>query len=192
MTFVETLVVVAITSLVGVLLASGLAFFYRTNAFVFEQSAAIDSARKGIEFAMRDLREASYGDDGAYPFLDAATSSVTFFADIDSDPSVEKVRYMLLGSTLHRGVTSPAGNPPSYANQPEATSTIAGFVRNFSFETSVFRYFDANGVELVPPLNVADVVSVSATVIVNIDANRAPDEFILTGSATLRNLRIDD
>jgi len=192
MTFVETLVVVAITSTVGILLASGLAFFYRTNAFVFEQSTAIDSARKGIEFAMRDLREASYSDDGAYPFLSAATSSVAFFADIDADPAVEKVRYMLLGSTLYRGITQSIGNPPSYANQSEATSTIASSVRNFSFNTSVFRYFDASGVELVLPLNVVDVASVSATIIVNIDTNRAPDEFILTGSATLRNLRIDD
>ena len=68
---------------------------------------------------MQDLREASYGDDGSYPIAAAASSSVTFYADLNDSGDVQEVTYALSNGTLYRGVTYATGNPPSYAGQTD-------------------------------------------------------------------------
>jgi len=187
-TLIEILVVVGFVGLVGAALTTMIRNFYQANTFVIHRSQAVESSRRGIESAMQDFREASYGDDGAYPILSTATSSVTFFADVDADRAVEKVTYYLLGSTLYRGVTNSAGSPPTYLGQPEATSTIATYVANGT-STPIFRYYNASSTELSIPLNTIQVASVVTTIRVDLDPIRAPGIFTLTGSATLRNLR---
>ncbi len=153
---------------------------------MLEQSQAVNSARESITHAMTDLREASYGADGSYPIAAAATSTVTFYADVDADGVVEKVRYYLAGTTLYRGITSPGGSPLSYAGQPETTTLVIDNIRNGT--VPLFTYFDANGAQLLDPVNVAAVASVRATVYTDVDPNRAPAVYTLSGSATLRNI----
>jgi hypothetical protein len=58
-----------------------------------------------------------------------------------------------------------------------------------STSTPIFRYFDNNGAELLPPVNVGAIASVRTTLVVDADVNRAPVSFTLSGAATLRNLR---
>ncbi|MBU6323502.1 MAG: prepilin-type N-terminal cleavage/methylation domain-containing protein [Patescibacteria group bacterium] len=186
-TLVETIVVVALTAVVLMALSSLIVYFYRTNAYVLEQSQAVDSARRSVAASMSDLREATYGADGSYPLSAAATSTVTFYANVDSDPAIEKVRYYLSGVTFYRGVTKAAGNPPSYAGQPETTNLVVDNVRNGTIP--VFQYFDANGNELAEPVNLAKVTSVRTTVLTDVNPTRAPNVYTLTGSATLRNIR---
>lgn len=188
-TLIEMLMVIAITAIVGLAISNMILFTYRTNAYLYQQSAATDNARRGLDPALQNLREATYAADGSYPLAAAATSSVTFFSDVDVDGSVEKIRYYLSGTTFYRGITNPAGSPPSYAGQPEATSTIAYYVKNFSANASVFRYYDSTGTELAAPVDVADVRSISISVMVDVDPNRTPTTYSLTGSATFRNLR---
>lgn len=186
-TLIETLVVVAITAVVMVALGGLIQYFYKTNAYVLEQAQATESARRSIESAMADLREASYGADGSYPLMAAATSSVTFYANVDSDPAIEKVRYYLSGTTLYRGVTKAAGSPPSYAGQPEIATLVVDNIRNGT--STLFYYFDSAGNQLSDPVNVSLVASVRARVMTDVNPNRAPEVFTLTGDATLRNLR---
>ncbi|HEX8591654.1 MAG TPA: type II secretion system protein, partial [Candidatus Paceibacterota bacterium] len=99
MTLVEMLVVIAIVSSAGIALSSAIQYFYKSNAFLLEQNAALDNARRGIREAVVAIREASYGDDGSYPIASAATSSLTFYSDFDRDDSVEKEQYVLQGGT---------------------------------------------------------------------------------------------
>lgn len=188
-TLVEVVVVVAITSVVGLALSSMILYTYRTNTYIYQQSAATDNARRGLEFALQNLREATTGADGSYPVSVAATSSVTFYSDVDVDGSVERVRYFLSGSTLYRGVTNPAGSPPSYTGQSEATTTIASYVKNFIANSPVFTYYAENGTALAVPADPADVRTVGMGVMVDVDPNRTPTTYSLTGSATFRNLR---
>ncbi len=188
-TLLETIVVIGLTAVVGLAIGNMILFTYQTNAYLYQQSAATDNARRGLDPALQNLREATYGADGSYPLGSAATSSVTFYSDVDVDGSVEKIRYYLSGTTFYRGVTNPTGSPPSYAGQAEATSTIAQYVKNFSANAKVFRYYDSSGTELVAPVDVADVRSVSISVMVDVDPNRTPTTYSLTGSATFRNLR---
>ena len=187
-TLIETVVVIAITALIFVTLGVLLSYFYKTNAYALEQSTAIGQARRGVEDAMLYLREASYGNDGAYPIKSAATSSVTFYANTNNDSIIERVTYVLINKVLYRLIATPTGNPPSYDGAIVATTTIATPVTN-NEATPVFRYFDKNGAELSAPVDISEISSVRTTVVVDVNVNRAPVAFTLSGGATLRNLK---
>lgn len=186
-TFVEMVVVIALTVLLSGAVSGMIQYFYKTNLYTLEQTQAVDSARVSVQAAMKDLREASYGADGSYPIAAAATSTITFYANIDADVAFEKVRYYLSGSTLYRGITNPVGNPATYSGQVETTSLVVSNVENGS--ASVFRYYDSTGAELTPPINISKIASVTITVMTDVDPNRAPLTYTLVGAATLRNLR---
>lgn len=187
-TLAELVVVLAILVSVGLALTFTMQMFYRSNAYLLETTASLDSARREIADTVRTIREASYGDDGSFPLSSAATSSLTFFADVNSDGSVEKVRYYLLGTSFFRGVTKSSGYPPSYAGQPEASSTIATYVRNTA-ATPLFTYLDASGTPLTYPVDVSQVASITITPQIDLNPTRAPNIFTLAETATLRNLR---
>lgn len=188
-TFIEMMVVISITMVIGLMLANMIVFTYRANAYIYQQTAATDNARRGVESALQNLREATSGADGSYPLLAVATSSVTFYGDVDIDGSVEKVRYYLVGTTLYRGVTNPVGSPPSYVGQAEATSTIAAYVKNFAANATLFQYYGNDGAELTAPIDTADVRTVGMSLMIDVDPNRTPTTYTLIGSATMRNLR---
>jgi len=187
-TFAEVLVVIATVSVVGIALSTVIVQAYRGNAYVFEAASSVDNARRGLFTSLQNVREATYGQDGSYPVASAATSSITFYADVDADGPVERVRIYLSNGTLYRGVTNPAGNPPSYTGQPETVQTVVGFVRNGT-STPLFAYFDASGAALALPIDVSDVAFVTMNIYTDLNPTRAPNVYQLTGSATLRNLR---
>lgn len=186
-TLIETMVVVAIIVTAGVALMGSIQYFYRSNAFVLEQTVALESARRGHAFTLQNLREATYGDDGAYLITSAATSSATFHADIDKDGGVERVRFYLANGTLYRGITNSGGNPATYTGQTENVETVATDVKNAS-SAPIFTYLDASGAELAYPIDLSEVVSVGIRLDVDLNPLRAPNVFTLTGTATLRNL----
>lgn len=188
LTLAETLVVIALTLLVGGALLSVIRMFYQNNAYIFEATTAVDSARRGLAVSLSALREASYGDDGNYPIAAAATSSITFYSDIDSDGGIERVKVWVYQDSLYRVVTNAAGNPPSYTGQTGASTTIATHVRNGT-STPVFAYYDSAGTQLsTTSPDVSDIASVAATLMVDINPSRAPNILTLTGGATIRNL----
>ena len=187
-TLVEIVVVVGLTGLVGLGLLSMITFFYRSNAFLLEATSAVDSASRGVNQSLEHLREASYGEDGGYPLAVAATSSVTFYSDLDVDSSIERVRLYLTNGILYRGVTEASGNPPSYTGQPEITTVLATDVKNAT-STPAFRYFDEGGIELTGVIDIAEVRTVRVRFDVDINPQRAPNILTLEGGATLRNLR---
>lgn len=187
-TLVEMLVVISLTAAIGLALSIVIQNAYRGNAYVFESATSVDNARRGLTTALQNLREASYGQDGSYPVAAAATSSVTFYADVDQDGPVEKVRVYLSGGTLYRAVTNAAGTPPSYTGQPETVQTVVAYVRNTE-ATPLFTYYDASGAPLPVPVDVSEVRFVTMTILTDLNPTRAPNVYTLTASATLRNLR---
>jgi len=187
MTLIEVLIVVALVPIIMVSIVDSVLAFYRANSTSFEEAYQIQSASNGIGVLVRDLREATYADNGSYPVAAIASSSVTFYADVNRDGSVDRVRYELDGTTLSRAIT-PAGMPPTYTGAA-ATSSVSDSVRNFGDGTAVFRYYDSSGAEIDDMADVADVRSVTITLVVDITPNHSPGEFTLRSSATLRNLR---
>lgn len=186
------LVVIAIVSSAGIALSGAIQYFYRSNAFLLEQTTALDSARRGVREAVVAIREASYGDDGSYPIETAATSSITFYSDYDKDASVEREKYVLQSGTLYRVVTNSGGSPPTYTGQALSTTTIATYVTNGT-STPLFTYFNANGAQLsATSTDESAIASVTITLMVDLNPSRAPNVFTLTEKATLRNLRATD
>ncbi len=188
MTLLETVVWVSITTMVMLAIAQSVLYFYRINAYAVEQSAAVSSAQRGLEQMVKTLREAAYSSNGAYPIISIATSSVSFYADIDTDPFIEQIRYFVEGATLKRGVIDPSGDPPVYTD-PEQISTISDYVRNIEVGTTTFQYYDQNGALMTDFSKIGDVRFISAAILVNIDLNRLPNQLLLRSSAALRNLQ---
>lgn len=189
MSLLEVLVVIAITGVAGIALNSTIVSFYRNNAYLLEETQALNNARQGVGDAVRTFRECNYGEDGSYPISSAATSTITFYSDIDNDKAVEKVVYRLIGTTLFKTITNAVGSPPSYTGQPISTSTIAQYVRNSS-TTPLFRYYDSSGMQLsTTTTDISKVASISVQLLVDLNPLRAPNVFTLTENATLRNLR---
>jgi prepilin-type N-terminal cleavage/methylation domain-containing protein len=189
-TIIETLAVISIFAIIMVAIVSSVQYFYRSNTNAVEQAFAINSARKGIEFMVRDIREAIYSDEGSYPVISINPNTFYFYSDIDRDNSIERVRYFAEGTDIKKGVTDSTGDPPLYVDANENVSVISDSVRNLSQGIPVFTYFDSQGSEITDIASTTDVVFVKVNLIVNINPNRLPNEFTLRSSATLRNLKI--
>ena len=189
-TLLETVVVIAITTMVGGALMSMIQSFYRTNDYILQESAAVQNARQGLTTTSETLREASYGADGSYPIATAATSSITFFADMDNTGTVEEIQYLLQRGTLYQVVTTPSGNPPVYGSTI-STSTIATYLVNGNM-LPVFTYTDTSGnlMSTTSAINISQVQAVTVTLKIDVDPNRSPAPYTLTSMIALRNLRV--
>jgi len=188
MTIIEAMVWVSITSMILLAITQSVQYFYRSNTYAVEQAAAVSSGQRGVSEMVRVIREAAYASDGAYPIVSMATSSFTFYADIDSDPFIERVRYFLSAGVLRRGIVDPAGDPPVYTGA-EVVSSVSEDIRNVEKATDLFQYYDKNGVPMTDLTRIGEVRFVRATMIVNVNPNRLPNQFTLQSSAAMRNLK---
>lgn len=183
-------VLVSITVFIFALFAivSSVQYFYRTNAYAIEQSSAVTSAQRGVESVIKALREAAYASNGAYPIVAIGPNDVTFYADVDTDSYIEKVRYYVQGTSFLRDVTDPTGDPPTYG-APQTTSLISETVRNIDQGVTLFEYYDESGVRMNDYSAIADVRFIAMNIVVNVDPNRLPNQFTLRSTAALRNLK---
>lgn len=186
-TILETIMAVAIFTLMMGAVSASIVSFYRANSYTLNKSFAIDSASKGVETMVREIREATYSDTGAYPVVSAATNNFIFFSDIDKDAKIEKVRYFLDGLTFKKGEIEATGNPPVYQSGDEVLFTLSEYVRNGA--NPIFAYYDVLGNEIADLSRVADIALIKVKLIVNVDPNMPPDDFTLYSTAQLRNLK---
>jgi type II secretory pathway pseudopilin PulG len=94
-TLIETIITIAVFTLVFGAVSSLIVMGYRTQSYTWQQSMAINEARKGIETMVKEIREARSGDDGSYPIELAEDKEFIFYSDIDKDGDTERVRYFL-------------------------------------------------------------------------------------------------
>lgn len=90
-------VLIAVFLLIFSLGALGSFFVYnwRIYQYQWQQAQAIEEAKRGIEKMAQEIRQARQGEDGSYPIEKAGDKEFIFFADVDKDGKVEKVRYFL-------------------------------------------------------------------------------------------------
>ncbi|MEK7106619.1 MAG: hypothetical protein AAB899_00330 [Patescibacteria group bacterium] len=188
LTMLETIVWISILAMTLLALTSSLLYFYRTNRYAIEQSSAVTSAQRGIDKMIRTIREASYSSQGAFPIVSIGANDFVFYADVDSDPLIEKVHYYVSGTRLLEGITDATGDPPAYTGA-ETTSTISDYIHNLDQSVSAFRYYNASSTEITNYTQWANVRFVKASIIVNVDPNRLPNQLTLSSSATIRNLK---
>ncbi len=183
----EVIVWVSVFTFVLGAIVTSIIYFYRTNTYTLGQATAVSSGQRGLDNMMRVIREAAYASDGAYPIISMATSSFSFYADVDTDPSIEKIHYFLQGTSLFEGIVNPSGDPPVYTGA-EATSTIAEYIRNIAWATSTFTYYDKNGALMTDYSKIVDVRFVTVKLMVDVDTKNLPPELTLRSSAGMRNL----
>lgn len=183
------LVVLTLFSVISLVIFNAIASFYRYNAYTVAQSYQVEHARRGVELLVRDMREMTFADNGAFPLVAMGTSSVSFYSDIDRDFSVELVEYELTDTTLYKRIYNATGSPPEYDDTEDETITISEYVQNGLQDLPIFTYYDGDGAVLAPSGTVTDVRYVDVHLIVNIDPVRDPGEFMLRSSASLRNLK---
>lgn len=121
-TLTETLVAIFVFSLIIGVVAGLIVTLYRTYGYGWQQSTAIDQARRGIEIMVKEIREARTGEDGSFPMEKAGDKEFIFYSDIDNDGQTERVRYFLgtvsSGSQTQKCVTFNSGGScsVSFAN----------------------------------------------------------------------------
>jgi hypothetical protein len=192
MTLVEMLVVVALFTLLMVAVMSSVASFYTYNAYTISQAYQVNNARRGVDFLIRDIREMTFADDGAFPLVEMEDHKITFYSDIDRDDSVEYVEYELASTTLEKRVYNATGSPPIYnLEDPDEILILSEFVQNLSQGAETFTYYDDMGNIASATSTVTDVRYIELRIIVNIDPIRDPGEFMLRSSVAPRNLKED-
>lgn len=188
-TLVEALVAVGLVA--GVLVLVGLMgrdVFSLRSGFTAALSTQSDARRILRPFA-DELRAAAYSEAGAYPIAETASSSISFYADVDHDGRVERVRYLVEGGAFRRVVWEPSGNPAVYGS-PSTTTLATGVLSR-----DVFSYYGegydgtASSSALVFPVAPSEVRSARVWLSVDQDPVRPPGAAELTTVATVRNLR---
>ena len=190
-TLIELIIALGIFTASVTILATYVVQGYTANRFAIETSDAIEYARRGIQAMAKEVREARFAENGDFPIVAAAAQSLIFYSDIDSDQSIEKVRYFLQGTTLLKGKIEPVGTPATYPAGNETMTTVAEYVRNGS--AAVFTYYGglypAVGTPLSTPTDPNLVKLVTLHLEINIDPNTAPKFFALDEAIQVRNLK---
>jgi prepilin-type N-terminal cleavage/methylation domain-containing protein len=194
-TLIETIVVITITSMV--LLGFTMFFIkvWEMNHFAIELGYATLHASRGVDDAVKNIRRASSGGDGAHAVEFADVSEFIFYANYDGDDEIERIRYFLndVDDTFNVGVTNldTTVTPPIYdvAND-EIITRVANYVVNNSEQDPIFTYYDLTNTELTSPVNTGSVSLVKILLFVNVDQIRQPNNVRIQSQVLMRNLSL--
>lgn len=190
MTLIELLIAIGIYTVLMLAVTSSITTFYQYNAYALEQSNEVDNARRGVTQWNRDVKEMTTGEDGTWPMAIMDEHRLGYYSDTDRDDSVEYVEYILASTTLRKFTYNPTGSPATYdLTTPDSTEILSEYVQNINQATSTFFYFDNNGTQLSSTSPLLDARYLQMQIIVNIDPDRNPGEFMLRSSLAPRNLK---
>ena len=188
---IEVLVSIFILTLIGLAVYSFQKDVFSLNRIISGSLTAQDEARRALKSMSAEIRTASPSSLGAYALAQTATSSFTFYSDIDDDPFKERVRYFLDSTTLKKGIIKPSGTPLTYNPANEIISELIHDVANAA--TSTFSYYDADydgtTQPLTEPINIAAVRLVKITVTIDENPQTPPGPATLTTQISIRNLK---
>jgi len=94
-TLVETLIVIAIFTVILGAVISSVIIIYRSNSYVWQQAIAVEEARSNIAIIAKELKEARLSDNGSYIIERANDKEIIFYSDIDDDGKTERIRYFM-------------------------------------------------------------------------------------------------
>lgn len=185
-TLIETIVAIAIFTIVLSAVSALILMSYRVQNYSWQQSTAVGEGRKGIETMVKEIRKAQAGDDGSYSIEKAEDFQFIFFSDINNDGKAERVRYFIDGTNFKKGVIMPSGFPAVYNPASEQFFVLSSYVRN---TPPIFRYFDGNNQELLAPARLHDTKLMRMRLVINVNPNRPPQDFVLESDVQIRNLK---
>jgi prepilin-type N-terminal cleavage/methylation domain-containing protein len=189
-TLVEILVAIFILTLIMIAIINFQIDVFSLNRISSDNLNTQTDARKALKTMTAELRSMSPSDNGSYAIALAATSSITFYTDIDDDNLKEQIRYFQDGTNLKRGVTESVGGVYSGANEV-STNLISDLANSSS--SPIFYYYDKNydgtSDTLTYPLNIPSIRLVKIDILIDKDLNKAPTAINVTTQVSLRNLK---
>ncbi len=181
---VELLVVVGIIGLLSMVVGKFAGDVFYVNSVAQGSLSVSFDARNLLRVMARELRAAAPSANGAFPLVTAASSSVSFYSDVDGNGQRDFVRYYLSSTTLMKGVTAPSGSPLTYNMSDEDLIVVMSDVRNAS--TSIFTYYDS---AYATTTNIQSVRLVRIDLSLDANGNRAPIQRTFTTQVSVRNLK---
>ncbi len=190
-TLVETLTVVGVLLIVSLSVASFQKDVFLLNSVMRGGLEAEREALKIIKVISSEIRKASPGADGSYPLVLTNSKEIVFFANIDDDALIEKVRYYVSGGKLKKGVTKPTANPPYYAGQPEVSYLLIDYLLDPN--ANIFYYFDSSydgtTAPLSSPVAIDRVRLIKISISIDQNAAQAPKAISVETQVSIRNLK---
>ena len=189
-TVVEALIAMFIITLIAIAVANFQSDIFSLNKINSSNLIAQESARQVLKNFTAEVRSMSPSNAGAYYIDAAATSSLTFYTNIDSDSDIEKVRYFLNGDVLKKGVTNPTSNVYNSNNE-----TFKELVHNMtnSSSTPIFSFYDATydgtSAPLSQPVNISAIRLIKVSLIIDEDTLKSPAPLYMTTQVSIRNLK---
>ncbi len=135
-------VIIAVAIMVGILLVIGLLAHdvFDFSSFFQGSFESQQEINQTLQTIIPEVRSMTRSAAGSYAIETAASSTLTFFSDIEGDGVVERVRYFVSSTTLWRGIVKPTGSPPVYN---PASETTRAFIHNLVLTaSSTFLYYD--------------------------------------------------
>lgn len=188
---VEILVVAGIVALIGGSVATFQRDVITHNSMIQSGAIAEDGLRSILRQIIGELRSAAPAQTGAYLLGAAATNTITFYSDIDSDGLRERTRYFLSGTDFKKGVIKPTGQPYTYDVSNEQIKTVATNVINAT--TSIFSFYDSNysgsGLPLTVPIDISKIRLVKIDVGIDPNPGRPLQAMWISSQVMIRNLK---
>jgi hypothetical protein len=187
-TLVEVVVYTGVLSIIIIAVFNAIHYSYKSHSFVLDQIDATREARYGLERLVKDIREAAYADNGAYPVVSMSDNEFIFYSDVDNDNKVERIRYFIEDNKLKRGITDSSGVPPDYDTNNEELEIVSLNLRNIQEGIALFTYYNKSGTQLQDLDKLLDLKFVIIRLVTDINPGRLPNSYEFRSSATLRNL----
>lgn len=192
-TLIETMTVIAISTLLLAGVSTLFVSVFKTPTQQLLSADNVDQARKVLASFTNEMRNAMPGNDGSYQLNEAGDSQIIFYSNYGTSTSkVYRIRYYISGTTLYKGVVTPAGSPLTYNLGSEVVNPVQYHLSNGV--TPVFYYYGDtyNGTtdSLAQPVNLTQVKFVKINLIV-LRNNSASDTntFNVSGGTTIRSLK---
>ncbi len=187
----EVVVTISIFAVIMVAIFNFGQGIFSFNSFAQQNLNAQSDARKLLKTIAKEMRSSSPSSLGAYPLAVTATSSVTFFSNIDNDTQKEQIRYFLQGGDLKKGVINPSGTPLTYNTANEQQVTLVKNIVNGVLP--IFEYYDSTytgtSSALTIPVQPTLVRLIKITIMIGGDPNRSLSPVEATTQVFLRNLK---
>lgn len=191
-TILELLISLGIFAIIAVAAGGFLGYALKNQRLIWDQLEAQSEGRNAVQQMVNYLRKAQESSTGAYAIESAATSSLVFYTNVDSDSYIEKVHFFRFGSTLKQGITKPSGSPLTYNPANEIFSEIAHYLVNPSTST-IFSYYDENyagtGSALAQPVEVTQVRLIRVQLQLDKNPQKSPIPFYAESVVSVRNLK---
>ncbi len=184
-TLLETLLVIFILSFLSGLIILLILNLANYNVFFIFNIGGARDIDLTLNNMIKELRSMNQSNVGGYPIEEALPNRITFYADIDDDGLMERIRYFYENNSLKRGIVKPSGNPLNYDLTKEKIWIMVNNVKEFKIS-----YYDSNYKGDEPPLNFP--IDISKIRVIKVEVSiEAPNKgeiksFII---ATPRNLR---